>query len=76
MGRADKVRTYNWNQGRVTDHRAGITVHDLDGVMGGGEALEGIMEAVRGWMRDQEVEGLMAEEALKEKEAAKEGRKK
>jgi peptide chain release factor 1 len=76
MGRADKVRTYNWNQGRVTDHRAGMTVHDLDGVMGGGEALEGIMEGVRGWMRDQEVEGLMAEEAQKEKDAAKEGKKK
>lgn len=66
MGRADKVRTYNWGQGRVTDHRSGMTVHDLDGVMEGGETLERIMESVRGWMRDVEIEGMVAEEAMKE----------
>jgi peptide chain release factor 1 len=33
--RAYKVRTYNFPQGRVTDHRVGLTVHNLDEVLGG-----------------------------------------
>jgi peptide chain release factor 1 len=34
--RSEKVRTYNFPQGRVTDHRIKLTSHDLDGVLGGG----------------------------------------
>ena len=33
--RSEKVRTYNFPQGRVTDHRIKLTTHDLDGVLGG-----------------------------------------
>ncbi len=33
--RADKVRTYNFAQDRVTDHRIGKTVHNLPGVLAG-----------------------------------------
>jgi len=33
--RSDKVRTYNFPQDRVTDHRIGKTVHDLPSVMDG-----------------------------------------
>jgi peptide chain release factor 1 len=62
MGRGDKVRTYNWNQQRVTDHRSGTTVHDLDDVMGGGQTLEQVMESVRGWLMERDVEALIAEE--------------
>jgi peptide chain release factor 1 len=34
-GRADKVRTYNYKDNRVTDHRIGLTVHNLDKVLSG-----------------------------------------
>ncbi|HKZ12980.1 MAG TPA: peptide chain release factor 1 [Solirubrobacterales bacterium] len=34
--RAEKVRTYNFPQGRVTDHRIKHTSHNLEGVLGGG----------------------------------------
>ena len=33
--RSEKMRTYNFPQGRVTDHRIKHTSHDLDGVLGG-----------------------------------------
>jgi peptide chain release factor 1 len=33
--RSEKVRTYNFPQGRITDHRVKLTSHDLDGVLAG-----------------------------------------
>ena len=66
MGRGDKIRTYNYGQSRCTDHRSGITIHNLDGVLDGGDGLETVMESVRTWMADREVEAMVAEETLKE----------
>ncbi len=34
-GRSEKIRTYNFPQSRITDHRAGITVHQLEAVLAG-----------------------------------------
>jgi peptide chain release factor 1 len=34
-GRSEKVRTYNYKENRVTDHRIGLTVHKLDKVLAG-----------------------------------------
>ncbi|KAK1044224.1 Peptide chain release factor 1, mitochondrial [Friedmanniomyces endolithicus] len=61
-GRENKVRTYNWGQQRVSDHRSGIDVRNLDDVMAGGEALERVMASVRAWMAEQEVLSLVAED--------------
>jgi peptide chain release factor 1 len=33
--RNERIRTYNFPQGRITDHRIGMTVYDMDAVMGG-----------------------------------------
>ena len=42
--RSAKIRTYNFPQGRVTDHRIGLTLHNLDGVLDGD--LDEIIEAL------------------------------
>ncbi|CAK7901114.1 peptide chain release factor 1, mitochondrial [[Candida] anglica] len=43
--RSDKIRTYNYSQNRVTDHRCGYSIHDIAGCLSG-ERLEEIIEAV------------------------------
>jgi peptide chain release factor 1 len=62
MGRGDKVRTYNWGQQRVTDHRSGLSVHNLDDVMEGGHDLDKIIDSVKTWLGEREIEGMLAEE--------------
>jgi peptide chain release factor 1 len=42
--RSAKIRTYNFPQGRVTDHRIGLTLYRLDAVMEG--ALDELMDAL------------------------------
>jgi peptide chain release factor 1 len=34
-GRSEKIRTYNFKENRVTDHRLGLTLHKLDRVLAG-----------------------------------------
>ena len=33
--RSDKIRTYNYPQNRVTDHRIGLTLYDLSNIVNG-----------------------------------------
>ena len=42
--RSERIRTYNFPQGRLTDHRIGLTLYKLDAVMGGdlGEVIEAL----------------------------------
>ncbi|HXG79476.1 MAG TPA: peptide chain release factor 1 [Methyloceanibacter sp.] len=44
--RSERIRTYNFPQGRVTDHRIGFTTHQLPDVLEGGEALDEIIDAL------------------------------
>jgi len=43
--RSDKIRTYNFPQNRVTDHRIGLTLYNLAQIIDG--ALEGLIEQLR-----------------------------
>jgi peptide chain release factor 1 len=43
--RSERIRTYNFPQGRVTDHRIGLTLHKLERVLAG-EALDEIVDAL------------------------------
>lgn len=43
-GRSEKIRTYNFKENRVTDHRIGLTLYKLDRILTG--ELDGIVEAL------------------------------
>jgi len=47
--RNERIRTYNFPQGRVTDHRIGLTIYKLDAVMDGDldEIIDGLITADR-----------------------------
>ena len=42
--RNEKIRTYNFPQSRVTDHRIGLTLYQLDSILSGG--LDPILDAL------------------------------
>jgi len=50
-GRNDRIRTYNFPQNRVTDHRINLTLHSLDSVITG--ELEGLINALRDFDKKQ-----------------------
>ena len=49
--RSAKIRTYNYPQSRVTDHRIGLTVHNLDAIMAG--ELDDVVEAIQAHRREE-----------------------
>ena len=72
--RGEKIRTYNYNQDRCTDHRANFDVHNLQDVLEGGETLDKVMEAARDWLASKDIELLTLEEEAKAKKAAAAGK--
>ena len=54
--RSEKIRTYNYPQNRVTDHRIGLTLHRLDAIM------EGDLEALLAALRQDHQAALLADQ--------------
>lgn len=54
--RSEKIRTYNFPDSRVTDHRIKFTTHDLSGVLGG--ALDPVIDALGAAERAAKIEDL------------------
>ena len=53
--RNEKIRTYNYPQNRVTDHRIGYTIQQLDRVMNG--EIDSIVEALANYEQEQLIKG-------------------
>ena len=49
--RSERIRTYNFPQGRITDHRVGITVYNLDRVIEG--ELNDLLQGVAAWFETE-----------------------
>ncbi|MGH9092639.1 MAG: peptide chain release factor 1 [Acidimicrobiales bacterium] len=54
-GRSEKVRTYNFRENRVTDHRVNVTLHKLDQVLAGD--LDQLTEALMADKRSRQLAG-------------------
>ena len=52
--RSEKIRTYNFPQSRVTDHRAGVTMHQLDALLAGD--LDELLDAVQSAVDEQDLD--------------------
>jgi len=50
--RSERIRTYNFPQGRMTDHRIGLTLYKLDQIMAGDldEVIDALTEDARAGM--------------------------
>jgi len=57
--RSEKIRTYNFPQTRVTDHRAGVTLHKLDAIIEGelGELVEEVTKVMTARAREDAARG-------------------
>lgn len=44
--RSERIRTYNFPQGRITDHRIGLTTHNIEETMDGGKGLDELISAL------------------------------
>jgi peptide chain release factor 1 len=53
--RSEKIRTYNFPQNRVTDHRIQLTLHKLDRVIDGD--LEELLQALTSWHQAERLKG-------------------
>src|SRR5476651_315666 len=53
--RSEKIRTYNFPQNRVTDHRIGLTLHQLDFVMEG--KMDVILDSLTTFYQSKKLEG-------------------
>ena len=56
--RSEKIRTYNFPQGRVTDHRIGLTVYQIDEVMKGD--LDMLVDPLTAYFRAEALKGATA----------------
>ena len=56
--RSERIRTYNYPQGRMTDHRIGLTLYKLEAIMNGDleETIDALTTAARAEMLQQSME--------------------
>ncbi len=53
--RSERIRTYNFPQGRVTDHRIGLTLYKIDSVINGG--LDELIDPLRAYDQAEKLRG-------------------
>lgn len=60
-GRSEKIRTYNFAQDRITDHRIGMTVHDVKSFLLGEDLLEEVNSSLQEFSNQETLLELLEE---------------
>ena len=55
--RSERIRTYNYPQGRITDHRIGKTIHQMESFLDGD--LDEMIDSITQYDQAQKVENAM-----------------
>ncbi len=56
--RSEKIRTYNFKENRITDHRLNLSLYQLPAILEGGEGLDELMAALVAWDEEKKFESL------------------
>lgn len=59
MDRSDKIRTYNFPQDRITDHRVGVGLNDIQSFFENGEGLDWIIDSLKEREKELLLDGLL-----------------
>ena len=53
--RSEKIRTYNYPQGRITDHRIGLSIYQMEDFLNGN--LDEMIDAITAYDRAEKLKG-------------------
>lgn len=56
--RSEKIRTYNFKENRITDHRLNISLYQLPAILEGGAGLDELMTALIAWDEEKKFENI------------------
>jgi peptide chain release factor 1 len=62
--RSEKIRTYNFKENRITDHRLNISLYQLPAILEGGDGLDGLIDALISWDEEKRFENLNNQSAI------------
>lgn len=65
-GRSEKIRTYNYAQDRITDHRIAMTLHDVKTFLLGEDLLDKMNSSLQEFSNQEELIELLEQNGFKE----------